>query len=203
MRIALIGATGHVGTRLASELLKRGHQVTGIVRKPEGQITVEGVKFVQGDVTDEVALTKLVTGHDAVIHSVPFVNTDARTVVAAVKRAAVKRLLVVGGAGSLEVAPGVALVDTPGFPAEYKREALAGREFLNLLRGETGLEWTFLSPSAFFGPGERTGVFRLGGDQLLTGADGQSRISTEDYAIAFVDELERPRHTGQRFTVGY
>ncbi len=203
MKIALIGATGHVGSRLTAELLKRGHQVTGIVRNPEGQNPRDGVALVHGDVTDDVALAKLVTGHDAVIHAVRFVNTDAHQVIAAVKRAGVKRLLVVGGAGSLEVAPGVALVDTPGFPAEYKAEALAGREFLNTLVGESELEWTFLSPSAFFGPGERTGRFRLGENRLLTGADGQSRISTEDYAIALVDELERPQHSRSRFTVGY
>ena len=109
----------------------------------------------------------------------------------------------VGGAGSLEVSPGVQLVDTPDFPTAYKPEALAGRDFLNVLSGERELEWTFLSPSALFVPGERTGKFRLGTDRLLVGSGGESRISMEDYAIAFVDELETPRHSRQRFTVGY
>ena len=107
------------------------------------------------------------------------------------------------GAGSLEVAPGVQLMDTPAFPAAYKPEALAGRDFLNVLRDERELHWTFLSPPAIFGPGERTGRFRLGTDQLLVGDDGESRISMEDFAIALVDELEKPRHPRQRFTVGY
>jgi putative NADH-flavin reductase len=203
MKVAVIGATGTVGSRLTDELIARGHDVTGIVRRPDQAKQRAGLTLVQGDVTDPAALAKLVAGHGAVIHSVKFVNTDARKVVDAVKRAGVKRLLVVGGAGSLAVAPGLDLVDAPGFPAEYKVEALAGREFLNTLRGELALEWTFVSPSAFFAPGERTGHFRLGTDELLTGADGQSRISTEDYAIAFVDELEQPRHTRARFTVGY
>jgi putative NADH-flavin reductase len=94
-------------------------------------------------------------------------------------------------------------VDTPAFPAAYKPETLSGRQFLNVLRGERELHWTFLSPSAIFGPGERTGTFRLGTDQLLVGADGESRISMEDFAIALVDEIERPPHSRRRFTVGY
>jgi putative NADH-flavin reductase len=122
--------------------------------------------------------------------------------IGAVKTAGAKRYLVVGGAGSLEAAPGVALVDTPDFPQAYKAEALAGAEFLDLLRKEPTLDWTFLSPSAMFVPGERTGKFRLGTDQLLTNEHGSS-ISFEDYAIAFVDEIEKPAHSRQRFTVGY
>jgi putative NADH-flavin reductase len=115
----------------------------------------------------------------------------------------VKRLLVVGGAGSLEVRPGVALLDTPEFPAAAKEEATRGKAALNALRAENGLDWTFLSPSAVIGPGERTGKFRLGGDALLVGTDGKSRISIPDYAIAMVDELENPRHVQRRFTAGY
>jgi len=113
------------------------------------------------------------------------------------------RVIEVGGAGTLEVAPGVQLVDTPAFPAEYKAEALAGREFLNTLRSQHGLEWAYLSPSAILAPGPRTGRFRLGTDQLLTWADGQSWISAEDFASALVDELEAPKHRRERFTVGY
>jgi uncharacterized protein len=110
---------------------------------------------------------------------------------------------VVGGAGSLEVAPGRALVDTPTFPATARPEASKGRDFLNLLRGERDLDWTMLSPSALFAPGARTGKFRLGGDQLLTAADGKSSVSMEDYAIALLDEVEKPQHRRRRFTVGY
>ncbi|WP_040847590.1 NAD(P)-dependent oxidoreductase, partial [Nitrospirillum viridazoti] len=118
--------------------------------------------------------------------------------------AGVKRLLMVGGAGSLEVAPGVALIDTPEFPAAYKAEAGAGRDVLNALRqGDTGVEWTFLSPSAFFFAGERTGRFRLADDQLLVDATGKSQVSYEDFAVALVDEVESPAHVNRRFTVGY
>jgi putative NADH-flavin reductase len=159
--------------------------------------------LVAGDVQDPVGLAKVISGHDAVVHFVRFVNSDPARVISAIRKAGVARLLVVGGAGSLEVAPGVELIDTPGFPAEYKAEAQAGREFLNALRQEDELNWTYLSPSAIFAPGERTGKFRLGKDQLLTGADGQSRISIEDFAIALTDEIERPRHIRRRFTVGY
>jgi len=145
----------------------------------------------------------LLAGHDVAIMAVKFATTDVEKLLKAVKASRVPRLVVVGGAGSLEVAPGVALVDTPNFPAEYKSEALAARAFLQVLRREADLNWTYLSPSAFFCPGPRTGKFRVGGDQLLVDASGQSHVSMEDYAIALVDELEKPRHLRQRFTVGY
>ena len=138
----------------------------------------------------------------AVISSAHFTATDPRELVEAVRASGVRRYLIVGGAGSLEVAPGVRLVDTPNFPEAYKAEATAGAAFLDRLRGETALDWTFLSPSALFVAGERAGKFRLGKDQLLTNAEG-SRISFEDFAIALVDELEKPTHPRQRFTVGY
>jgi uncharacterized protein len=154
-------------------------------------------------VQNEKSLATVLAGHDAVIHSVKFLSTNASKIIAATKAAKVPRLLVVGGAGSLEVTPALTLVNTPDFPAEYKPETLAGVEFLNVLRGEKELDWTFLSPSYLFAPGERTGKFRLGKDELLVAADGQSHISTEDFAIALVDELEQPKHSRQRFTVGY
>ena len=203
MKIALIGASGNVGSRVANEASSRGHKVTGIARHPEKIAAKNGLTAVKGDASDSDGLAKALAGHDAVVSSTRFQGSDARVLLAAVKKSGVKRLLVVGGAGSLEVAPGKALIDTPEFPAAYKPEASAGRDFLNVLRGEKDLDWTFLSPSAFFGPGERTGKFRVGGDALLVGADGQSRISMEDYAIALVDELEKPAHSRRRFTVGY
>jgi len=202
MKIALVGATGNVGTRLISELTRRGHHVTAIARHPE---TLQGqacVSPVSGDVQNQNALAAVLAGHDVVIHSVKFLSTNASKIIAATKAAKVPRLLVVGGAGSLEVSPKLTLVNTPDFPAEYKPETLAGVEFLTVLREEKELDWTFLSPSYVFAPGERTGRFRLGKDELLVGADGQSRISTEDFAIALVDELEQPKHSRQRFTVG-
>jgi len=203
MKVAVIGATGAAGSRIVTELLQRNHQVTGIARHPEKLLSKAGLTAVRGDVKDHAAMAKLLSGHDAVIHSVRFLQSDAPPVVAAVKKAGVQRLLVVGGAGSLEVGPGALLVDSPSFPAAVKPESHAGREFLNFLRAERDLDWTFVSPSAIFAPGERTGKFRLGKDALLTGTDGQSRISMEDFAIALIDELEQPRHTRQRFTVGY
>ena len=203
MKIALVGATGNVGTRLISELTGRGHHVTAIARHPEKLQRQAAVSPVSGDVQNESALAAVLAGHDVVIHSVKFLGTNVSKIIAATKAAKVPRLLVVGGAGSLEVSPGLTLVNTPDFPAEYKPETLAGVEFLNVLRGEKELDWTILSPSYFFAPGERTGKFRLGKDELLVAADGQSRISTEDFAIALVDELEQPKHSRQRFTVGY
>ena len=203
MNIALIGATGNVGTRLISELRRRGHQVTAIARHPGTLDRQDGVNPAVGDVQNENALAGVLAGHDVAIHSVKFLSTDPAKVIAATKAAKVPRLLVVGGAGSLEVAPGLTLVNSPDFPPEYKPETLAGVKFLDVLRQEKELDWTFLSPSYLFAPGERTGKFRLGKDELLVGADGQSRISTEDFAIALVDELEQPKHSRERFTVGY
>ena len=158
---------------------------------------------VKGDVYDRAGLAGLLKGHDAVISSVHYTASDPALILAAVRDSGVKRYFVVGGAGSLEVAPGVRLIDTPEFPAIYKAEATKGAEFLELLRKSAGdLDWTFLSPAAMFVPGERTGKFRLGKDQLLA-TDKGSSISFEDYAIAAVDELEKPAHIGERFTVGY
>lgn len=202
MKVALIGATGHVGSELLKELVRRGHAVTAIVRNPEKLPPATNVIAKKGDVFDTAGLTELLKGHDAVISAVHFTASDPQKLIDAVKAAGVKRYLVVGGAGSLEVAPGVALVTTPGFPAEYKDEALKGGDFLALLRQENGLDWTFLSPSALLFDGPRTGIFRLGKDQLLSNDKGSS-ISVADYAIAFTDELEKPAHSKQRFTVGY
>ncbi len=162
-----------------------------------------GLTVKQGDATDPQALTSLLTGHDAVISASRFVSSDAKPLLSAVKDAGVPRLLVVGGAGSLLVAPGKMLIDTPEFPDAYKPEARAGVVFLDALRQEKVLNWTFLSPSALFEPGERTGKFRLGDDTLLADEEGKSWISMEDYAIALVDELEAPKHSRRRYTVGY
>jgi len=202
MHIALIGASGHVGSRILKELSDRGHDVTAIARNPDKIAKLPHVSAKAGDVFDQAALTRLLEGHDAVVSAVHFTASDPRILIDAAKASGAKRYLVVGGAGSLEVAPGVALVTTPDFPKAYKPEALAGARFLELLREEKDLDWTFLSPSALFEPGQRTGKFRLGGDQLLVG-EHDSRISFEDYAVALADEIERPAHHRQRFTVGY
>ena len=202
--VAILGITGRAGSRIATELLRRRHTVTGIARNVAPAAAQPGLTLKAGDVTDAETLAALLKGHDVVVSSTRFVGgTDAATLIAAARRAGVKRVIVVGGAGSLEVAPGVALVDTPEFPEIYKAEAVGGSAFLQTLRAETELDWTFLSPSALFEPGERTGRFRLGGDRLLVDTSGNSHISMEDYAIALADELETPKHSRARFTVGY
>lgn len=203
MKIALIGVGGRVGSRVLAELLRRRHAVTGIARHIAKVAAQPGLELKIGDATDAEALAPLLLGHYAVISAANFVSSDAAALIAAVKHAAVKRLLVVGGAGSLQVAAGTLLIDTPDFPAAYQPEAAAGRVFLDTLRAESVLDWTFLSPSAEFVPGKRTGKFRLGRDQLLVDANGRSWISMEDFAVALVDELETQRHSRQRFTVGY
>lgn len=213
MKIALIGATGFIGSALLQEALNRGHQVTAIVRHPEKLPQHPNLTAQEGDVTNETRVTTLVVGHDAVIsayspgRNVPDIYqqhiSGYRKIINSVKKAGVKRLLVVGGAGSLEVSPGVQLVDTPAFPEEWKPGSRAAREVLYLLGDEGELDWTYLSPSAIIAPGERTGQFRLGTDQLLTDANGESRISVEDYAVVMLNELEDPKHIRQRFTAGY
>jgi putative NADH-flavin reductase len=213
MKIALIGATGFVGSAVLQEALNRGHEVTAIVRHPEKLQSQMKLHAQKGDVQNEDEVARLVAGHDAVISAFNpgWTNSDlysqqvkgARAIINGVKRAGVKRLLFVGGAGSLEVKPGVQSVDTPEFPKEWKQGSLATREALNMLSQEPSLEWSYLSPSADLFPGQRTGKFRLGTDQLLKDANGQSRISTADYAMAMIDEVEKPTHIRQRFTVGY
>jgi putative NADH-flavin reductase len=202
MKIALIGASGNAGSRILAELSRRGHDITAIARHPEKLPALSGVTPLKADASDVAGLAAAIKGHDAVISAVHFTASDPHKLIAAVHQAGVPRYLVVGGAGSLEVAPGLKLIDTPQFPAIYKAEAAAGGVFLDLLRQETALNWTFLSPSAMLVPGERTGKFRLGRDQLLTNDKGSS-ISFEDYAIAMADEIEKPAHSRQRFTVGY
>jgi putative NADH-flavin reductase len=203
MKIAVIGASGNAGSRITAELARRGHAVTAIARNPGKIASLANVTAVTGDVLDQAGLARLLAGHDAVISAVHFLDSDPVRLIGAAKVSKVGRYLVVGGAGSLEVAPGVRLVTTPGFPVAYKAEAEKGAAFLDLLRQEKELNWTFLSPSALFTAGQRTGKFRLGMDQLLTGEDGKSWISFEDFAVALADEIERPAHIRQRFTVGY
>ena len=203
MKIAVAGASGRAGSEITRELSRRGHAVTAIARNPEKIAHLPNVTPTKGDVLDQAGLTKLWAGHDVAISSVHVLASDPHKLIGAARDSKVGRYLVVGGAGSLEVAPGVKLVTTPGFPAQYKAEAEKGSEFLDLLRQAKDLNWTFISPSALFVEGERTGKFRLGTDQLLTAADGKSWITFADYAIALADEIERPSHLQQRFTVGY
>lgn len=202
MRVAVIGASGRGGSRIVEELVQRGHAVTAIARNPEKIAKLPNVTAKQGDLYD-AGFSDLLKGHDAVVSAVHFTASDPKTLIEAVRKAGVKRYAVMGGAGSLEVAPGVQLVSTPDFPAAYKQEALKGGEFLQALRQEKDIDWTYLSPAALIDFGQRTGEFRIGGDQLLVDNKGNSTISFEDFAVAMVDELEQHKHSRKRFTVAY
>jgi hypothetical protein len=203
MRIALIGATGNAGSRILAELAQRGHQVTAIVRHPGKVPLLEGVTAKECDVNRGVDLVPMLRDHDVVISSLHFLDGHADKLVDAVRGASVLRYVVVGGAGSLDNGRGVKLIDAGGVPEPYKAESRAGCIFLDLLRQTSDLDWAFISPSAEFVAGKRTGIFRLGADTALRDANGRSWISYEDYAVALVDEIEQSRHSRRRFTVGY
>lgn len=213
MKIALIGATGYVGTPLLEEALNRGHEVTALVRHPQKLAAHPRLNAVQADVQNSAALSERLHGHDVVISAFnpgwgvadireQFI-AGSRSIIAATRQARVKRLLMVGGAGSLYVAPGVQLIDTPDFPAEYKEGAEGARQALNMLLDEQELEWTFVSPAAQLVPGPRTGKFRLGRDELLNNGTEPGSISVADLAVALIDETEQPQHIRQRFTLAY
>jgi putative NADH-flavin reductase len=203
MKVSLIGATGNAGSRILAELARRGHHVTAIVRHPDKVPQLDGVIAQKGDANRVDDLAAMLRGHDVVVSSVHFLHGQADKLIGAVRRARVPRYVVVGGAGSLDNGNGVKLIDAGGVPEPYKAESRAGCDFLDLLRQTNDLDWTFVSPSAQFVAGERTGVFRLGADTALRDASGRSWISYEDYAVALVDEIEQPRHSRRRFTVGY
>lgn len=202
-KIAIIGATGRAGSQLLEEALRRGHSVTAIARQASKLGNRPGVTTRDVDVADAAALQAALSGHDVVLSAAHFSTIPASAIIDPVKRAGVKRLLVVGGAGSLLLPGGGKVIDSPGFPEEYKAEASAGGVYLDTLRQEPELDWSFLSPSAEFVEGPRTGTFRLGQDDLLVSAEGRSWISFADFAIALLDEVEKPAHSRQRFTVGY
>lgn len=213
MKIALIGATGFVGAPLLQEALNRGHQVTALVRNPEKLPQHAALSAVKADIRDTAALANALAGHDVLLSAynpgwgeadirAQFI-AGSRSILDAAKQAGIKRVLVVGGAGSLFVAPGLQLIDTPDFPAAYKEGAEGARQALNDLQSEKDLEWTFLSPPAILEPGARTGQFRLGGDQLLMSGEQPAHISVADLAVALLDEAEQPQHIRQRFTVAY
>jgi putative NADH-flavin reductase len=213
MKVALLGATGFVGSALLNEALDRGHEVTAIVRHPAKLEKRDRLVAKEGDAYDADRLAALIRGHDALISAFnpgwknPNLYDDqvrgTAAIIAAVKKAGITRVLWVGGAGGQEVKPGVRVIDDPGFPDWVRPGSLATIDALAQLRKEPGLDWSFLAPSAELQPGQRTGKFRLGGDQLLVDANGNSRISVQDYAVAMIDELEKPAHVRKRFTAGY
>ena len=193
--VVLIGASGFVGTAILNELLNRGHKVTAIVRDPT-KVTASNpnLKVVQADVTDTDVLIEASKGKDAVISAY---NPGW-------KKAGVERLLIVGGAGTLFYAPGKMVMDADDIPAKLLPGIKSlGEFYLNTLRKENDIDWIFLSPAANMTPGERTGKFRIGKDDLVVGVNGDSNISVEDYAVAMVDELEQKHHHKERFTIGY
>lgn len=208
MKVALIGATGKSGLRLQAELLRRGHQVTAVVRSPEKVKAEAGVTTAMSDLSDAVQIAQVLKGADAVItaYGPPADDTDqligvTKRIVEAAKKNG-QRVLVVGGAATLFVAPGLTLLASGYLPEPYLPISTSHSAVLESLR-KSDADWTYFSPAAFFEPGERTGNFRLGKDELVADASGTSRISLEDYAIAAVDELEKPAHRGERFTIGY
>lgn len=213
MKVAIIGATGFVGPKVVTEALNRGHEVTAFARQPE-KLEIENEKLTKQsvDVNDTEILANLLVGHDAVFSTFnagwtnPNLYNDflkgCESIQAATKQAGIKRYITVGGAGSLYI-NGVQLVDGPHFPAEYKPGATAARDYLNELRGENELDWTFVSPAINLHPGTRTANFRLGTEEPVFNAEGKSEISAEDLAVALLDELEKNQFVKQRFTLGY
>ncbi|HEY1724571.1 MAG TPA: NAD(P)-dependent oxidoreductase [Steroidobacteraceae bacterium] len=204
MHVAVVGATGNIGSRIVAELQRRGgHQITAIARHPKSSEQTPAVRWVAGDVTDPQPLSSVLRGHQAVISSIPYAPGYADKILSVVRASGVKRYIAVGGAGSLEIAPGKLLKDSGQIPAEWMPAVNEASALLTLLRQDKTLDWTFFSPAALIGPGPRTGKFRLGTDQLIVGPDGKSSISYDDYVIALVDELEKPQHLRRRFTIGY
>ncbi len=215
MKIALIGATGFVGAAVAAELLQRGHAVTALARNPAKLAAQPKLTARPLDAYSPDAVAAAVEGHDAVISAfnpgwdapelyAQFMKGSA-AIVAGVQQSGVKRFLVVGGAGSLFVAPGVQLVDTPEFPSHVPPNVVPGakaaRDALTALRPNTALDWTYVSPPALLVPGERTGKYRIGGENLLMAGPAPAGISVADLAVAIVDEIEKPQHLRARFTV--
>jgi len=209
MQVALYGATGKAGSRILTELVSRGHEVTAVVRDTAKISPQKGVTIVKGDVSSAEGIAEAIKGTEAVVsaYGPPADDTDqllsaTQNLIDGVAKAGVKRLIVVGGAGSLFVADGVTVIGSGHLPAQWMPIALSHAEALKLLE-KSSINWTYFSPAAFFEPGERTGKFRLGKNELIADENGQSRISMEDYATALVDELEEPKHEGERFTIGY
>jgi putative NADH-flavin reductase len=197
MKIVVFGSTGMIGTRIVAELTRRGHEVIGATRTGGA------------DITSPVSIASVAAGADAIVcaisaRGVDYTLTDvARALMEGARRAAVARVVIVGGAGSLEVSPGVRLLDTPDFPPEYRQEAVQGADALEFYRAIDDVDWTYVSPAAIISPGERRGSYQMGGDELVTDEEGNSEISAEDYAIAIADLVEQPGHSRERVGVAW
>ncbi|MEI8646007.1 NAD(P)-dependent oxidoreductase [Pseudoalteromonas sp. Hal040] len=209
MKLAVIGATGWIGSHITSEAIERGHQVNALVRDAS-KVTQDNVTVTEFDLTkDDIATAA--AGSDVVIAAIggralgnhEIVANTAKQLLNALAGTGT-RILWVGGAGSLEVAPGVTLVSSPDFPAEYKAEAIAQGEALDVFRASTvATAWTFVSPAAVIYPGESEGPYRVGGDSFFTDANGESKISVTDYAKAMLDEAQSAAHLNQRISIAY
>jgi putative NADH-flavin reductase len=209
LKIALFGSTGRIGSRILNEALERGHRVTAVVRDASQQTAKPNLSFRTGDVLKPESVAIATEGNDVVISAygpgagdANQITTAAKALLEGVGANQPMRLIVVGGAGGLEVKPGVQLLDAPGFPPAYKKLALAHRDALEVIR-QAPFDWTYVSPSAEIDEGARTGRFRTGTDQLLVDQQGRSSISMEDFAVAILDEVENPNFSRARFTVGY
>ena len=212
MLIALYGIAGRAGRRIAEEALSRGYSITGVYHKiGKGPLDAERLLLRPGNVTDPVNVAEIARGNDAVISAVgpnsssppDFLANAARSLLAGLKMAGVGRLIMVGGAGSLEVAPGQLLMDSPEFPPAWRDIAREHRNALEVLKQEREIDWTYISPAANFEPGERRGHYRVDSDRLIVDGQRESRISMEDYAIAVIDELENVKFPKRRMSVGW
>ena len=213
--VLLIGATGFVGSAVLNELVSRGHKVTAVARNVEKVEKSELVDVVKEDVANVDAIAKLADGKDAIIsaYNPGWTNPDIATLISenypkilsAAKKSGVKRLLIVGGAGTLFCAPGLRVVDSGAIPEEIMGGVRPlGDFYLNTLMNEKDIDWVFFSPAGVFDQqGKKTGNYRLGKDDLIVDAEGNSHISVQDYADAMVNELEKPAHHKERFTIGY
>lgn len=215
MKIAIVGATGFVGTHIVEEALTRGHQVLALTRNPHKVMLSESVTAVSVDVNESKALAEAIHGYDVLVHAFAAPRSDSieerigkqtkgtQSIIRAVKQTGIQRLIAVGGAGTAEVAPGVALMNSYFFPPEYEGGARSTAVIKELLQKEDAFDWVFISPPNFLEDKERTGKYRTGKDNLVIElATGRSYMSVADYAVAMLDEIEAPKHHRQRFTVG-
>jgi putative NADH-flavin reductase len=202
-KVALIGASGKIGTKIAAELLSRGHTVTGIARHPDKIPALAGLTPETGDITAPAELAQVLKGHDAIIGATSFVPGETDKLFEAVRLSGVNRFLMIGGAASLLNESGERVVDSLELPVEWMVPIREGIRAFDVLKQVDDFDWTFFSPAVMIGPGERTGNFRLGKDQVVKDAKGDSKISYDDYAIAMVDELEQGNNLKGRFTIGY
>jgi putative NADH-flavin reductase len=214
MHLVVFGAGGNIGQHIVSEALNRQHRVTAAVRDDTTILPQHNLDVVEADATQPDSVAQVSSGADAIVSAIsPRPGRDGRpassltsaaaALIEGARKSGVRRLIIVGGAGSLEFAPGQQLVDQPDFPDAYKPEALAQRDALAVYRSgrADGLDWTYISPAAEIRPGRRTGEYRISGDQLLVNDDGKSTISIEDYAVAVLDQIEQGAHLGERISV--